>query len=385
MPNSVKETLEAIFNDIPRDGSNIKDDDDDDNGYENIAGISSASFEEKVLELSAKMEVVPTVKGLPVASAEPVNTEPVKSEMPKAEPIVEAVPVDTEQLLKASIAKVTEAVADPAKSVILDENDCLPQDEKGLEETTTEVKKEDETDDKECSAPMKLVVVVKPADDFLEANADGWHLTHSNQRFSEFYRGKQKAMSYLLDGGKLPFNKYEEELLDANVDPRDITYDLNTLYERMQEIQGCKVRVLEIKLRGEHQFFLWKRHMEIFRGWAARIEGAKGAAVDGVAYQHLWDWEDYWGSLEALVKKAEGVMRNLEGAYDTISRQVTIAMLQREQSGTRTEYIPEKSEPKKLEIKPVSPEQLKKFDSLDITPLTKSPKKTGGEFNWADL
>ena len=394
----VKEELSDIFNDIPVDGSNIKDDDDDDNGYDNLGGTSGLTFADKVAELSEKVSVAPSVKALPIAEqakAEPVVKEPAKSVTPAATPVATSTPKDTEALLKAAVASTPVHVSDPAGEVVFETSSAptvqpVVPEEKGSLETVTTLISEEKIADKECMGEVEKTPVEEteesdseqsettvevaqkvkgdelPNDDDFDPEA--WHLTPPSPKFTEMYLAKRRAIGYMLPGGKLPFERFEREIEEANINPNTVTYDLNELYERMQDIQGYKHRVLDIKLQAEHQFFLWKRHMEMFRGWAARVEGAKGAAVEGVAYQHLWDWEKYWGQLESLAKTSEGVMRTLEGAYDCLSRQVTIILdsNRANRDGTRFEQKEFRVPEQQPEVS--TPRQdMTKYDSLDGT------------------
>jgi hypothetical protein len=423
MAESAKITLAEIFDRIPIDGSNIKEDDGD-NIYENIEGVPSGSFEERASELSAKIKTVPPVSSLPKAektSAEPVKGIPAEGNKPADLPVVNDSPNDVteakpptpkvEDVIVSAITESTPNVeAASVKSDVVIAVEAPLQSHKkatskGEKKAAVTVKIDDEDVDRSSKAEEAPVSQTEVSDadesDVVNSTPDAvenedvfdpeaWHFVSPHPWFNEMYLLKQRAISYLLPGGKLPFEEYHQELLGATVQTSVTSYDLSELYERMQEVQSQRNRVLEIKLKAEHQYFPWKRHIEMFRGMAAQKEKAKGAQVDGVAYPHLWDWEKYWTNLEALQKKAEGVMRNLEGAYETLSRQVTIVLQANEASkdGSRFQPIHEKIEKyvtgsketesiEKSEESRGSRNNLENFDTLDSShkPEWQVPKK----------
>ena len=92
--------LEDIFNMIPKDGSNIKEtEEDDDNGYASINGDTTVPFETKASELAAKLTESPET---------PLLTRKVESSVP---PEVVAPVVETKQTGDALEATLVEAVA----------------------------------------------------------------------------------------------------------------------------------------------------------------------------------------------------------------------------------------------------------------------------------
>jgi hypothetical protein len=132
---------------------------------------------------------------------------------------------------------------------------------------------------------------------------------------------------YLKDGNKLPIDKWTEEMRNAFVNIKISFDDTDLIAEKMTAIQSKRDRVVQIKSMINSQFFLWKRIIPMMHGQLARIIYEKPAAKqDGVNYEHMRDMEEYFNDLEGIYETSKDILNNLDAAYDSLSRQVTLAL-----------------------------------------------------------
>ena len=165
--------------------------------------------------------------------------------------------------------------------------------------------------------------------DFVSIN--GWNTKTKNSTFNSFYDMKKDSLhGWLLPGGEINFIQTQDELVNARVDLSTIEFgDLHSMFDSLRNVQHWKDRVTEISLRVNAQYYSWKRAVELFRGSLARMYYEKPAEKqDGVVMEHMGDMIRYFSQLEALHANVDAVTRNLDNAFDCISRQVTISMPQ---------------------------------------------------------
>jgi hypothetical protein len=220
-------------------------------------------------------------------------------------------------------------------------------------------------------------------------NLDEWNLTSPSPKFDSFYREKANILNRVLKSDMIPIERYTQELIDAKVDVSVPIYDLPQIHKRMQEVQAWRDRVKEIQMNCNSQYYKFETAYEFLKGLLARVEYAKPAVKqEGVIYEHLSDFGLYFSDLKGIHRSAEIVSKNLDNAYETLSRQLTIALPNKniERMGdvnTKNHFNPkdhEKDIVAEIEEKSVEvveekeiPEELKEFDILDQ--LTASVKK----------
>lgn len=156
-----------------------------------------------------------------------------------------------------------------------------------------------------------------------------WNTSTNDLTFISFYEMKKDALSgWLLPGGEVNFDKTQHELLSARVDLSSIEFgDLHSMFDSLKNIQHWKDRVTEISLRVNAQYYSWKRAVELFRGTLARMHYEKPAEKqDGVVMEHMGDMIRYFSQIESLHANVDAVTRNLDNAFDCISRQITVSM-----------------------------------------------------------
>lgn len=175
-----------------------------------------------------------------------------------------------------------------------------------------------------------------------------WQFENSSPRFENFYKEKKRLVERITQGELIPFEAYRNELRQAKVDVSTVDYDFKAILEKMKEVQSWRDRVQEISSRINRQFFLWKRFIDLIHGYLALVAYEKPAEkFKGVIYQHLGDVEMYLGELESTRDGVEGVLKNLDGASNVLSRQLTMMMGSKDAPtiyGSNEQYASPKSE-----------------------------------------
>jgi hypothetical protein len=230
-----------------------------------------------------------------------------------------------------------------------------------------------------------------------------WTFTHSNPKFEQFYEYKKSIIANCLFNGELQFPNLLKEFNEHNNDVSAELYDLPELYRKMDKIVQSKTRVLYIGTQVHIQYFLFERGIELLRGVLSKFEHVKPVQKqDGVIYEHMSDVEFYFAKLKAFHKIIEGVLSNLDSAYNCLNRKVTSSMPMQDptRKGTEVRYVVNNSEEKPPISKPVmiknAGENPDGYDPLpenmtasNITapiniPVKKEIKTTEGtkEINW---
>ena len=217
-----------------------------------------------------------------------------------------------------------------------------------------------------------------------ELEANGWLVTCPSPMWQEFYDRKISALQRYVAGREIPFGKFYKELKTAYVDIRVSMSDHNAIAEKMQEIQQCRDRVTQIRAQVNSQFYLWKRLVPLFEGLVAMVKYEKPAAKqEGVIYDRMHDMIEYFSKLETMHDTSKDILANLDAAYDSLSRQVTMSMpqksIERHEGGSGSVQSPKLSDFDSIENKPqkgVNTSSPKGQKSID--------KKTNGavEIDW---
>ena len=234
-------------------------------------------------------------------------------------------------------------------------------------------------------------------------NLEEWNLTSPSPKFDAFYSEKANILNRVLKSDMIPIERYTQDLIDAKVDVSVPIYDLPQIHKRMQEVQAWRDRVKEIQMNCNSQYYKFETAYEFLKGLLARVEYAKPAAKqEGVIYEHLSDFGLYFSDLKGIHRSAEIVSKNLDSAYETLSRQLTIALPNKnvERLGdpkTRNYFDPREQENVKaieaveeveekvevVEEKVEIPDELQEFDILDE--ITSSVKKANEKPEEVDL
>lgn len=162
-----------------------------------------------------------------------------------------------------------------------------------------------------------------------EKEKEEWKLKCEDILFERFYSAKIESLStWLLVGGKLNFSSINQELIESRIDLSNVNFaDFTMLFKLLKQIQVLKDRLTLIEIQCNNQYFCWKRAIDLFQGILAQCHYEKPAAKqDGIVYEHMSDFISYFSMLEALHYNINSVLKNLDQAFDTVSRQITISM-----------------------------------------------------------
>jgi len=154
-----------------------------------------------------------------------------------------------------------------------------------------------------------------------------WNFDNSSPKLNTFYEEKERLVHAITQDKIIPFDAWKKELKNANGEISDIQYDQNIVQDNMIIIQQWRDRVQEMLLDINTQYVLWKRFIELLRGYLAQVAYEKPVEkFRGVIYHHMGDVEMYFGNLEAIREDAEGIMNNLNSVFNLLSRQLTLIM-----------------------------------------------------------
>lgn len=373
------EWLNEIFN-IPTDGSNINNSSDEDEVQDNAfteigKGTYNDSYTEKIASLN---------KSIPPSSEandfDFVDSNISLEETNKKEIVIDNKNVQEQTRISKEIENKTEE--QPSSSEVVHEQ---TDDNKNVEQ--------EENDESENASRNVLELSSHGEED-----SEGWVLTCNSPKLKKFYEHKISKINRLRSIGLIPFDKYQEELKQAFVPIWNPTDDTSVVNHKIKMISDWRNRVTYITLEVDPQLTWWSMVIEHLQGLLAlnQYEKPKERQI-GMHYIHLRDVEDYLSKLKGLKMNCSSVMSNLDKAYDSLSRQITVIMPQKEMerygnnnssSLSNTQKMTEKQEENYSDA-------LKDFDSLNNnvksekpylskTISNSSPTKTG-KVSWGDI
>jgi len=372
--------IDDIFG-IPRDGSNIVDDEETD-PYSGKGDALKVSFAEKTEELGKEINNLLNKKTEAVDNHEYEHATNIQNQveelLKKQDKIVEKStldkkeekPINKKKDVETSLKSVVpneprksfdDLFADDEKAPLLPkidpiqsqakvevESEKIVQHPAKVDDSTRELETGD--DSKKAQLPQRQSdVFLKPSGKMVHR----WKTTEPAPKYASFYREKRDALeNELLIGGEIDFDQFHAELEKASVDISvGDTFVAELVCKKMEEVQRWRDRIKHLQLQVNKQYFRWERSIDLFEGLLSRVEYERGKQ-DGLKYEHMYDMEMYFGSLKSLHKSIECVSKTLDGAFECLSRQVTVIMPTKELSDR---YNPG---PKNLAF------QLSKFDGL---------------------
>tara|TARA_Y100000310_G_scaffold336374_1_gene420709 strand:- start:3812 stop:4849 length:1038 start_codon:yes stop_codon:yes gene_type:complete len=281
--------------------------------------------------------------------------------------------MDNKQLLEESVKSTVKGEGEGGYDDFFDKlevEDVKTEDTDSVEEQKKDVEPEQKTTPVAKEEPKKESVAI----DHVKTVKGKiyWLLAHSDKKYDAFYREKKSMLEQLLGEEEIPYHKWMEELVNSSIDMSTTQiYDLTEIQNKMIQVQKLRDRVQEIALQSNGQFFLWERTVEMFHGLLARTEYEKPVIrQEGLIYEHMRDMELYFAQLKAIHRSADQVLKTLEVAYETFSRQVTIAMQNRES----------------VERYQKTKREEKDFDQLPVGAESKPPRKvTKTISDWNDI
>lgn len=372
-----KNDLDDIFG-IPQDGSHLDDDSGstDDVAFGNVVAQSgNKTFEDQV-----KILIKDTNE---VAKSEDEIIKDSKIKKDKKESGGNGDELQNEKINQSAQAngQDTSSVHSAANNQVLAESTKLLGDELHARGRVHK----SEVDNSIQSNASQAQVIIK---------ITGWNTSTKDLLFISFYEMKKDALSgWLLPGGEINFINTQEELVHARVDLSTIEFgDLHAMFDALKGVQHWKDRVTEISLRVNAQYYSWKRAIDLFRGTLARMHYEKPAEKqDGVVMEHMGDMIRYFSQLESLHANVDAVVRNLDNAFDCISRQITVSLPQ----GHKDSDTVEKRVSKNASISPGSADNFADImQAADRLPSAKNfglknnnaySSKKIGTVNWNEI
>lgn len=372
-----KNDLDDIFG-IPQDGSHLDDDSGstDDVAFGNVVAQSgNKTFEDQV-----KILIKDTNE---VAKSEDEIIKDSKIKKDKKESGGNGDELQNEKINQSAQAngQDTSSVHSAANNQVLAESTKLLGDELHARGRVHK----SEMDNSIQSNASQAQVIIK---------ITGWNTSTKDLLFISFYEMKKDALSgWLLPGGEINFINTQEELVHARVDLSTIEFgDLHAMFDALKGVQHWKDRVTEISLRVNAQYYSWKRAIDLFRGTLARMHYEKPAEKqDGVVMEHMGDMIRYFSQLESLHANVDAVVRNLDNAFDCISRQITVSLPQ----GHKDSDTVEKRVSKNASVSPGSADNFADImQAADRLPSAKnfglknnnaSSSKKIGTVNWNEI
>jgi hypothetical protein len=286
----------------------------------------------KALDLDG-FDMIPRTSSDDSLDIQQINNESYDSGLKEIDPLLQNIPVKsihtvTEPIVDSAPHENILAVIEAATSNVIKEEPIPDLEEVPIPDLEDISKMEKKTEQDDEGGNKESSVDWNSADSGVEGiSGVRWFFTHSDPRFSDFYKRKKIDVNDMFVDGEIPFDRYKKELKDSYVPIGEDIFDMRILQNLMDKIQQTRDRVLHINVHVAIQYFIWKRGIELLRGLLYRFKYEKPAQrQDGVVYEHLRDVELYFSKLEALHRTVEGITTNLDAAYNTISRKIAVAM-----------------------------------------------------------
>jgi hypothetical protein len=305
------------------------------------------------------------------------------------------IPVDDSIDKEASIDK--DSAEDEKETSHAEEADTELVPEKALETTEEQSPEKDipfdsanETGDEELPIEVNsFKVTVEDNVRIINGNFQ-WLLNCPNEKFLPFYKAKAESLQDMLPGGQVPFDRYTSDLRSGTVDLTVPSNDLGDVWSAMNLVQQNRERAVAIVIHVDSQYYIWERFIDIMRGVLARRQYEKPVLKqEGVVFVHMRDMELYHAKLRAIHHLGSAVLKNLDMAWETLSRRVTISMGEREVvDRTQPNNSPQKkqiaSTPSTPQKRPESDASLDDFDELGGSTPSKSNEHNAGaqEIEW---
>lgn len=215
-----------------------------------------------------------------------------------------------------------------------------------------------------------------------------WILSTQNNKWRPIYEMKKEALNILFNYQE-QLNYYEliKELRETSAQV-DAVWDNESTYEQMRVIQNHRDRIKQIQIDcNDHLFFL-DRFLDMLRGKVDGIEYNRPASKqEGLYHLHLRDLEIYLSWLKSLQKSSEMCVKTLDGAFETLSRQITIMMPQRDAANAMNRIDNAAKKNSKSERRH---DINNNYDSLNASlssgnEAENKKKKTGESISWDDI
>ena len=154
-----------------------------------------------------------------------------------------------------------------------------------------------------------------------------WNMQSPTALYDEFYAIKNEKINIFSGGQQLDFDRLYQELYSTSVDTSTEVLDGDILMHKLDSVVKSIDRVAMIQLQVNHQQFVWKRFVELLRGALARVQYLKPVLKqEGLQLEHMGDVEFYTERLNSLRESAHDCMKNLEKAFESLSRKISVML-----------------------------------------------------------
>lgn len=385
MGMSIIDQLDEIFN-IPKDGSNIKEEADEsqETSYAEVITANVAEkFEDKAVKLHDKIAKDAPPHDVVYIDKEDSNdssqrsTEKKKIEQTQEKDKFEKILTDSVRSKQPIEMEVLPVVQEPTPN-----------------NKITDLEEDDANEDKE-----RFTLNNESVPNTSLPNEQGWLLTAPSPMYKHFYAQKTYLITAITKtGAQLPIDNLLQELKKSYVSTNVEMSDLQGMYDKLTDIQNFLDRVVQIKILATGQCAAMKRSVELLRGVLAKVCYEKPAArQDGVNYDHLRDFELYSCQVESLEHAAKDVYHNLLEAKEILSRKISVAIeLFKQQNMTDSIEKTANGLPNNVKkaIQTAEKSTLSKdhgFDRLEVVEtvkvnpsVAKTPIKKSGQIDWLD-
>lgn len=385
MKISLEEQLDSIFN-IPKDGSNIKEEDDE-SQETSYAEVINNKDTESFINKAQK------IKDVLAKDAPPIDVEYIEKEDSHVVEQRKSAEVEKKKEKKSDETSFEKILTNSVRTdmPISQEVQSVVQEQTAHNKNTDVC--EDDTDENEERTSVNSDVIQNKPD------AHGWLLLSPSPMFNHFYAQKAFLVQNITKTGEqLQIDKLLEELKISYVNTTVEMSDLHGMYDKLSQIQNYLDRVVQIKILATSQCAASKRGVELLRGVLAKVCYEKPAArQDGVNYDHMRDIELYACQLEGLEQCAKDVYHNLLEAKEILSRKISVAIelfKQQHLTDNLDKSVPAamKNAVQNLDKSTMRDDlQNRGFDRLDVqeavkvvTVKEKQPIKKSGETSWFD-
>jgi len=161
-----------------------------------------------------------------------------------------------------------------------------------------------------------------------------WQFSPPSEKWVIFYAHKKDVVKTILemgDGKQIPYHHWMNQIAEAKVDLKNSTWDPREIYTKMRICQDWINRISLIYSTVSRQYFAADRFGDLLHGVINRTQSEKPVnKQEGLFFEHLRDFELYLSWLKTVFKVSEHTLKTLDGAMGCLSRQVTIALPQKE-------------------------------------------------------
>lgn len=154
-----------------------------------------------------------------------------------------------------------------------------------------------------------------------------WNFVSPSPLYEPFYDAKKEMVEKLTGADLLDFYSLTKELEDSFVDISSETFDPKDASKKMEQVQKYRDRVKSLMIKINKQYFIWERQVDLLRGVLSRIHYEKPVIKnEGIIREHMNDIILYFDNLCGLRESAKCVMANLDGAFECLSRRISVSM-----------------------------------------------------------